>query len=358
MRKKLMIILICLLAVPVLLFVVWWIMSPGKIRTYKEPNSLSEKFVMDINGAPNGFFINSKDINNPVLLFVSSGPGTDDYVFTDKYKDMYIEDEFTVVYWDYRYMGIAYDKDIDVDSINIDNLLDDTYAVTEYLKERFSKEKIYIMGFSGGTKIALMEVQRHPENYYAYIGMAQCVTDSEENDTLMYSFMKEVFEKRGDNKNLEKLEDAVVHLDGGNIKCKDWYVYVNLLHEAGGGTIYNKTEFEGIVWPIITCGCYTLKEKINYITAMKTYRRTPLYEQLDDFDYRKSITQIGIPVFFISGEYDYNCPWELVQEYCDVIDAPQKGFYKITGAAHSPLWENPGETYEAMKQIKEMTLNG
>ena len=358
MRKKLMIILMCLLAVPVLLFVVWWIMSPGKIRTYKEPNSLSEKFVMDINGAPNGFFINSRDTNNPVLLFVSSGPGTDDYVFTDKYKDMYIEDEFTVVYWDYRYMGIAYDKDIDVDSINIDNLLDDTYVVTEYLKERFSKEKIYIMGFSGGTKIALMEVQRHPENYYAYIGMAQCVTDSEENDTLMYSFMKEVFEKRGDNKNLEKLEDAVVHLDGGNIKCKDWYVYVNLLHEAGGGTIYNKTEFEGIVWPIITCGCYTLKEKINYITAMKTYRRTPLYEQLDDFDYRKSITQIGIPVFFISGEYDYNCPWELVQEYCDVIDAPQKGFYKITGAAHSPLWENPGETYEAMKQIKEMTLNG
>ena len=358
MRKKLMIILMCLLAVPVLLFVVWWIMSPGKIRTYKEPNSLSEKFVMDINGAPNGFFINSRDTNNPVLLFVSSGPGTDDYVFTDKYKDMYIEDEFTVVYWDYRYMGIAYDKDIDVDSINIDNLLDDTYVVTEYLKERFSKEKIYIMGFSGGTKIALMEVQRHPENYYAYIGMAQCVTDSEENDTLMYSFMKEVFEKRGDNKNLEKLEDAVVHLDGGNIKCKDWYVYVNLLHEAGGGTIYNKTEFEGIVWPIITCGCYTLKEKINYITAMKTYRRTPLYEQLDDFDYRKSITQIGIPVFFISGEYDYNCPWELVQEYCDVIDAPQKGFYKITGAAHSPLWENPGETHEAMKQIKEMTLNG
>lgn len=358
MRKKLMTILICILAVPVLLIVVWWIMSPGKIRTYTEPNSLSEKFVMDINGAPNGFFINSKDINNPVLLFVSSGPGTDDYVFTDKYKDMHIEDEFTVVYWDYRYMGIAYDKDINVDSINIDNLLDDTYAVTEYLKERFSKEKIYIMGFSGGTKIALMEVQRHPENYYAYIGMAQCVTDSEENDTLMYSFMKEVFEIRGDNKNLEKLEDAVVHLDGGNIKCKDWYVYVNLLHEAGGGTIYNKSEFEGIVWPIITCGCYTLKEKINYITAMKTYRRTPLYEQLDDFDYRKSITQIGIPVFFISGEYDYNCPWELVQEYCDVIDAPQKRFYKITGAAHSPLWENPGETYEAMKQIKEMTLNG
>ena len=147
MRKKVMVILLCVLAVPVLLILVWWIMSPGKIRTYSEPNSLSEKFVVDINGAPNGFFINSRDINNPVLLLVSSGPGTDDYVFTDKYNDMHIEDEFTVVYWDYRYMGIAYNKDFDVDSVNINNLLDDTYAVTEYLKERFNKDKIYIMGF-------------------------------------------------------------------------------------------------------------------------------------------------------------------------------------------------------------------
>lgn len=353
-----MIILLCVLAVPVLLLLVWLIMSPGKIRTYTEPNSLSEKFVMDINGAPNGFFINSRDINNPVLLLVSSGPGTDDYVFTDKYNDMHIEDEFTVVYWDYRYMGIAYNNDFDVDSVNINNLLDDTYAVTEYLKERFNKDKIYIMGFSGGTHIALMEVQRHPENYHAYIGMAQCVTDSEENDTIMYEFMKDVFEKRGDNKNLKKLEDAVEHLDSGNIKCKDWYVYVNLLHEAGGGTIYNQTEFEGIVWPIITCKCYTLKEKINYIVAMKKYRTTPLNDELDGFDYRQSIMNLDVPVFFISGEYDYNCPWELVQEYCDVIDAPQKGFYKITGAAHSPLWENPEETEKALIEIKEMTING
>ena len=313
---------------------------------------------MDINGAPNGFFINSKDLDNPVLLFVSSGPGTDDYVFTDKYKDMHLEDEFTVVYWDYRYMGIAYNSKIDVDSVNIDNLLDDTYAVTEYLKERFNKDKIYIMGFSGGTHVALREAARHPENYYAYIGMAQCVTDSEENDTLMYNFMKGVFEKNGDKTNLNKLEDSVTHLDSGNIKCKDWYSYVNLLHDAGGGTILNKSEFEGIVMPIITCRCYTVPEKFKYITGMKKYRTTPLYEELNDFDYRNSMNIFELPVFFISGECDYNCPWELVEDYCDSIDAPVKAFYKIPGAAHSPLWENTDAAHEAMLQIKEMTYNG
>ena len=42
-------------------------------------------------------------------------------------------------------MGIAYDSDADADSITLDNLLDDTYKVTEYLKERFGKEKIYYL---------------------------------------------------------------------------------------------------------------------------------------------------------------------------------------------------------------------
>ena len=349
---------LCILSVPVILTALWALMSPGRIRTYDGPDSVSEKFVMDINGAPNGFFINSKDKNNPVLLLVSSGPGTDDYVFTDKYTDMHIEDDFTVVYWDYRYMGIAYRNDPDTSGINLDNLLNDTHTVTAYLKQRFNKEKIYIMGFSGGSHIALRAVQRHPEDYYAYIGMAQCVTDSSENDTLMYGFMKQVFTGRSDRRNLSKLEDAVEHLDGDNIQCKDWYAYVDLLHEAGGGTILNESEFQGITWPVITCKCYTLTEKINYVAGMKMYRKTKLSEELINFDYRNSITEVSVPVFFISGETDYNCPWELVRDYSEIISAPKKGFYKISGSAHSPLWENPAETCRVLNEIKEMTING
>ncbi len=355
---NILIITLCALGLIISLFVIWALLSPGKIRTYSEPNSLSEKFIMDINGVPNGFFINSKNIDNPVLLFVSSGPGTDDYVFTDIYEDMRLEDYYTVVYWDYRYMGIAYDRNADVSGIALDNLLDDAYSVTEYLKERFDKDKIYIMGFSGGTHIALREVTRHPENYVAYIGMAQCVTDSTDNDTLIYGFMKDVFTERGQSGNLKKLEASVDHLEDGGVRCKDWYEYVYLLHDAGGGTIRNKSEFAGIAWPIITCRCYTVSEKMGYIPAMKMYRAAPLSKELDDYDYRKTISRLDIPAFFISGEYDYNCPWELVQEYCDELNAPDKAFYKIKDSAHSPLWENAKDSMDIMRKIKEMTENG
>lgn len=353
--RKVVMIAICLISAFLLLFLCWCIMSSGSIRTYDGEKSLSEKFVMDINGSPNGFFINSQNTDNPVLLFVSSGPGTDDYVFTDKYKDMKLENEFTVVYWDYRDMGIAYDKSFDTGKITLENILKDTETVTEYLKNRFGKDKIFIMGFSGGTHISLQAVHKHPQNYYALINMAQAVTDGSERDALMYEFMRQTFADRGDSASLRKLEDSVEKTEDGRVVCKDWYNYVYLLHKAGGGTIKDKSEFEGIVLPVLFSRCYTVKEKLQYVPAMKMYRKTPLAEELAGFDYRVSVTSLEIPVYFISGESDYNCPWELVREYCDIIEAPNKEFFLIPDSAHSPLWENPSVTCDVLRQIKERT---
>ena len=338
-----------------ILLLVWAIMSPGSIRKYKGENSLSEKFTIKINGEKNGFFINSVDTNNPVLLLVSSGPGTDDYFLTSKYKDMKIEEHFTIVYWDYRGMGIAYNKNIDISSITMDNLVKDAHEVTNYLKERFNKDKIYIMGFSGGTKIALNTVKEYPTDYYAYIGMAQVVTNSYENDTLMYNFMKDVFTNKNKQSKLKELEKVVDHIDSNYVKCNSWGKFVLLVHDAGGGTILNKSEKNSITLPIIFSKCYTIKEKFDYIKGLNLYKKVQL--EKGEYDYRKSISKLDVPAYFISGEYDYNCPWELVEDYSNKLDAPKKGFYKITNSAHSPLWENYIETIDALLKIKEETIN-
>lgn len=49
----------------------------------------------------------------------------------------------------------------------------DTRAVTNYLRERFGQEKIYLMGHSGGSLVGLRAAARAPELYHACIGMAQ-----------------------------------------------------------------------------------------------------------------------------------------------------------------------------------------
>jgi pimeloyl-ACP methyl ester carboxylesterase len=46
-------------------------------------------------------------------------------------------------------------------------------------------------------------------------------------------------------------------------------------------------------------------------------------------------------VFFISGAYDYNTPWELVERYTNVLIAPQKEFIKFEKSGHSHVFEEP-----------------
>lgn len=362
MIKMVGIVILCLLVIAAGMMIYLAIISDGKIREYKDEEgntlegSISEKLVLEINGARNGLFINGKDLNNPVMLFVSSGPGTDDYFLNEKYPDMHIEDAYTICYWDYRGMGIAYDKNISPESIDLNTLVEDAASVTEYLMQRFGKEKIYIMAFSGGTNIALKTIEKYPEYYYSYIAMAQVIGGGDDNDTLIYQFMKDTFTERGDRKRLKKLEKIVDKKPDGKVECHNWYEFVALLHEAGGGTTMNETEWEGITLPIIKSHCYTLKEKFDYIKGMKMYRTTTLDKELEHKDYRKTDLNFDIPMYFISGDHDYNCPWPLVEEYCGLINAPDKAFYLIEDAAHSPLWEQQEKCYTILEEIKNNTL--
>ncbi len=66
--------------------------SPGKPQPFLDENgqplagSLSEKNHIEINGVEQGMFIKSKDIHNPVLLFVHGGPGMPEYWMTQRYS--------------------------------------------------------------------------------------------------------------------------------------------------------------------------------------------------------------------------------------------------------------------------------
>ena len=94
--------------------------------------------------------------------------------------------------------------------------------------------------------------------------------------------------------------------------------------------------------------------KLNHYRDMYYNHDTSLISDRE-YDFRTDIPELSIPAFFISGEKDYNCPWELVEDYCDRLQAPDKAFYLIPDSAHSPLWENAEVTCGIMREIKERT---
>jgi pimeloyl-ACP methyl ester carboxylesterase len=134
-------------------------MSPGKPKPFVDENgkplagSISEKVFVNINGIEQGMFIKGKNIsNNPVLLYLHGG--IPDYFLTQNYP-IDLEDYFTVVWWEQRGSGISYRADIPKESITLEQLISDTLAVTDYLRNRFHQDKIYLVGHSGGTFIGI-----------------------------------------------------------------------------------------------------------------------------------------------------------------------------------------------------------
>ena len=75
-----------------ILFCILLINSPGKIEPYLDnagipiTESISEKTFVNTGCIKQEMFIKSKNINNPVLLYVHGGPAFPNYFLIDKFK--------------------------------------------------------------------------------------------------------------------------------------------------------------------------------------------------------------------------------------------------------------------------------
>ena len=76
--------------------------------------------------------------------------------------------------------------------------------MTEYLRDRFDEERIYLFGSSWGTTLGTLAVQARPDLFHAYIGSGQMV-DQQETDTLMYAESVAYAQRVGDTGFAEQL---------------------------------------------------------------------------------------------------------------------------------------------------------
>ena len=347
------IVLVCILiAVGILLAY-----SPGKTEPFLDENgaplagSISEKIHIKINGVEQGMFIKSKDETNPVLLYLHGG--MPDYFLTERYPTG-LEDDFTVVWWEQRGSGLSYSADLPPETMTLEQMISDTLAVTNYLRQRFGKEKIYLMGHSGGTFIGIQAAARAPELYYAYIGVAQ-MSNQLQSERLAYEYMLQQFKENGNKEMVRKLEAAPVTLTDGT---PDAYLALRdgAMHSLGIGTARDMNSvITGIFYPSLASREYTFSEKINMWRGKSQSGVASLWEEMLATDLAEQLPELGIPVYFFHGIYDYTCSYTEAKSYFEKLRAPVKGFYTFEQSAHSPMFE---ETDRMRKILQEDVLAG
>jgi pimeloyl-ACP methyl ester carboxylesterase len=324
--------------------------SPGKLRPIVDssgqpiPGSISEKIWVEINGVNQGMIIQSKDPSNPVLLVMHGGPGLPEYFLTEKYPTG-MENDFTVVWWDQRGAGLSYSPIIQPETMTVEQYIADTIAVTQYLRQRFHREKIVLMAHSGGSFFGIQAVKQAPELYDAYIGVGQIVHQVE-SEQLAYEYMLQVYQAQGDTKMVNKLKSAPPTLSMPLPIAYDM-LRDDAMHGIGVGTTRDmKTIESGVFFPSWFTPQYTFVEKINFWRG-KVFCARHLRNTVFSTDLREIVTKLDVPVYLISGKYDYTVNHQLSKTYFVDLEAPVKGFYTFENSAHSPFFEEP----EKMRKI-------
>jgi len=362
MRKAVRIVLIVisiLLACLLVLFGLLRLLSPGEPSPLLDENgsplagSISEKVFVNINGVEQGMFIKSKDVMQPVLLYLHGG--MPDYFLTQKYPTG-LEDLFTVVWWEQRGSGMSYRADIPPETMTTEQMISDTLEVTNFLRHRFGKEKIYLMGHSGGTFIGIQAAAQAPESFHAYIGVAQ-ISNQRKSEKLAYEYMLQQFKKNGNTKMVRKFEEVVFTVTD---PIPEAYRVLRdpAMHSLGIGTTHDmKSVITGIFLPSLLCREYTFGEKANMWRGKSRSGISIIWDRIINTDLSQHVPELDLPVYFFEGIYDYTCSYTEAKAYFEKLKAPVKGFYTFEQSAHSPLFEEPEKMGRILKTDVLLRVN-
>jgi pimeloyl-ACP methyl ester carboxylesterase len=325
---------------------------PGKPKPFLDEgghplsDGISEKVRVDINGFEQGMFLAARDKTRPVLLYLHGG--MPEYFLTQRYPTG-LETEFVVCWWEQRGAGLSYRPGMPPESVTLALLVADTLALTNDLCRRFGKDRIYLMGHSGGGFLGMHAVARAPELYHAYIGVAQ-MANQLRSEKRAYDYM--LGRCRAERRAVlaRKLEAAPVTLEDG---VPPAYVRVRdeAMHTLGVGTMREmRSVVTGLFLPSLQNPDYTLAEKINLWRGKAATGVSSMWKEMLATDLSARVPGVGVPVYFFHGVHDYTCAYAEASAYFDSLTAPLKGFYTFSKSAHSPMFEEPDKVLAILRE--------
>ncbi|MCM1306558.1 MAG: alpha/beta hydrolase [Bacteroides sp.] len=287
--------------------------------------------------------IRTCDTNNPVVLFLHGGCGSPDRAHVMKYQSP-LADRFTLVAWDQRGAGFAYDKNEAENLVLTKEIyVEDAHNVVCYLKNRFNKDKIIVVGHSFGSALGVWLAHEYPDDIEAYVGIGQCV-DYVQNEMLSYGWALSEAMRIKDKKSVKKLQKIGFPENGKYAfnHQKSLMKQRAVLHKLGGATYLNRRPYwQELLFhelPILKTE-YKLPQLIKYLKGLNYSPNQPIARTNPDLI--NTVKSLDVPIYLLLGRHDYNCVCTLAKDWFNSLSAPKKQLIWFENSAHSPHWEEP-----------------
>jgi pimeloyl-ACP methyl ester carboxylesterase len=298
------------------------------------PGSVAELATVRLGGHDQTVLIRGRATTNPVLLYLAGGPGQSDIGYTRAYMPT-VENDFVFAVWDQRGAGKSYPALDPADTWTLDRAVADTIELTNYLRQRFDQDKIYLFGNSWGSTLGVLAVQRRPELYAAYIGAGQMVSQLE-SDRIIYRDVLDYAARTGDTALTERMRAW------GEPPYADIYAYAFLIEYYDRIGPYPKTHYFESHRPRGLDGNgaseYGPVDKVNKLKAIFDMGSV-MYPQLQGLDFRRDVPGLKVPVYLVMGAHELNARTRPAREWFDKLQAPAKHWVTFDNSGHIPQFE-------------------
>lgn len=312
------------------------------------PNSIASLEKIKLGGVHQWLIIRGYDVNKPVLLFLSGGPGASEAARVLRFNQE-LEKHFVVIILEQRGCGKSYPSLNPKSDLTLEQYTSDIIELTEALRARFDENKIYLVGHSWGTIIGTHAVQARPDLFHAYIGTAQMV-DVRETDQVIYQMVMEYSRNIGDTKFVQTLEALGQPPYFGKSPIQPYATLFGreyALYEAPNIRDEEYSRDGDILMLMLKQPEYGWLDRIYYLLGlMNTFNQ--VYPQLQELDFRLDATDLNLPVYMVLGRHDMNNPYQIPEEYFNLLKAPNKQLYFFEDSGHGMIWEEAAKYHDLL----------
>lgn len=295
-----------------------------------------------LGGTDQWLIIRGHDVNKPVLLFLSGGPGASEAGRVLRFNSE-LEKHFVVVIWEQRGCGKSYPSIHPKSALTVDQYTADIVELADVLRKRFEKEKVYLVGHSWGSIIGVRAAQARPDLFYAYVGTAQMV-DVLETDQMIYDMVMEHSRQSGDTAFVQTLEKQGRPPYLGKSPIQPYATLFGREYALFEVPNIRSEEFRqdgDAILLMLKQPEYGWLDRVYYLLGlMNTFN--VVYPQLQEMDFRQDATRLDLPVYIVLGRHDMNNPSEIPEDYFNRLEAPSKQLVFFENSGHGMIWEEAG----------------
>ena len=308
-------------------------------RVISSPNGINSLEPVRIGGIDQWIEVRGQNVNNPILLWIHGGPGIAFMPLAGDFQGPW-EKYFTVVQWDQRGAGKTYasnDRELQRRTMNIPQMEQDTVDVVNYLRRRFKRQKIFVLGHSWGSVLGLWLAHERPNLIYAYLGVGQVINE-QQNEATAYQDALRAARNQHNAQAVKELESIAPYpprnANSNQISiAKGWAE--QLLGPPPGGAVFLDTR--RLLTELVSAPEYSLVDDYSWLRA-QSFSEIVVPELMES-DLTKLGPDFRVPLFWFEGRHDHYCPASLIWEYYQNIKAPQKEFIWFDNSGHFPFFE-------------------